>query len=437
MLLLGHYWSFAMPQPLIAISRQQALWFAGFLVLYQFLTYIANDMIMPGMIHVVNSFHGRESAIATSLTAYVLGGASLQLFLGPISDRVGRRPVMIAGALLFFLFTVAIACSHSMTQFLVARYFEGMGLCFIGVIGYATLQEIYAEMDAVRLVAVLSNVAMLAPLLGPLAGATFILYFDWRGIFVLIGSLALLALYGIWRFMPEPVGATKHDGQLIPRVSLSPKTVFTNYKRLFSNPAFMIGALSAGILGAPCIAWIAISPIILVTDAHLSVIDYALWQLPMFGAGILGNWYLRRLTHQHTLKSIINFGSAIAVFGLLLLGLLPLLISKHYLWLIPGLTIYGFGLGVVTSPLNRLVLFSTPVSKGTAYAMISMIRMCAQALGVEVGNFVYQQHSNVYFGLFCAITGLVYLLGLISIWWLIPSRNQENQDWGEQAQPNF
>ena len=67
-----------MPQPLIHITRKSAFIFAGFLVLYEFLTYVANDMIMPGMVPVVRAFHAPESAIATSFTAYVLGGASLQ-----------------------------------------------------------------------------------------------------------------------------------------------------------------------------------------------------------------------------------------------------------------------------------------------------------------------------------------------------------------------
>lgn len=407
-----------MPKPLIAITHKRALIFAGFLVLYQFLTYIANDMIMPGMIQVVASFHGEESAIATSLTAYILGGASLQIFLGPLSDRFGRRPVMLAGALMFFLFTVAIACSTSMNQFLLARYFEGMGLCFIGVIGYATLQEIYTEMDAIRLISILSNVAMVAPLLGPLAGASFILYFNWRGIFVLIGALALFALYGLWRFMPEPIGATKHDGEVIQRVSLAPSVVFNNYKRLLTNSSFMIGAFTAGILTGPCIAWIAISPIIIVTDAHLTAVDYALWQLPLFGAGIFGNWYLHILTRNHSLKAIIGIGSLLSVLGLFLSSLLPLLISTHFFWLIPGLTLYGFGTGVTAAPLNRLVLFSTPVSKGTAYAMISMLCMVAQALSIEAGNFVYTLHNNYYFGLYCSFIGLVYLAGLTATWYL-------------------
>jgi len=413
-----------MAKPLIAITHKRALVFAGFLVLYQFLTYIANDMIMPGMIHVVASFQGSESAVATSLTAYVLGGASLQIFLGPLSDRFGRRPVMLAGAALFFLFTVAIAFSTSMNQFLLARFFEGMGLCFIGVIGYATLQEIYSEMDAIRLIAILSNVAMIAPLLGPLAGAAFILYFNWRGIFAVIGALALFALYGLWRYMPEPIGATKHDGDVIPRVSLSPRVVFNNYKQLLCNPAFMAGALSAGILGAPCIAWIAISPVIIVTDAHRTVMDYALWQLPLFGAGILGNWYLRQLTRRYNLKSIIGIGSLLAAAGLFLCSILPWFINTQFVWLIPGLTLYGFGMGIAVAPLNRLVLFSTPISKGTAYAMISMLSMCAQALGVEFGNHVYIGHNNYHFGLYFSISGLVYLAGLYVTWRL---GNKENE----------
>lgn len=405
-----------MAQPLIALSQRRALAFAGFLVLYQILVYIANDMIMPGMIHVVASFHGDPSDIATSLTAYVLGGASLQIFLGPLSDRFGRRPVMLVGASLFLLFTTLIVFSTSMSLFLLARYFEGMGLCFIGVVGYATLQEIYAEMDAVRLIAILSNVSLAAPLLGPLAGATFILHFDWRGIFVMIAAVALVALLGLWLYMPESIGALKRDGERIPRVAFTPAAVLGNYRHLLTNRAFMMSALSIGILNVPCIAWIALSPSIIVTQAHLSVVDYALWQLPLFGASIFGNVYLRYLTHRYDLKTILLIGSFLAVSGLLVCALLPMLINEQFVWLLPGLVLYGFGMGVATAPFSRLTLFSTPVGKGTAYAMISMVSMSVQAFGVECGNYVYRQHSNAAFGLFCGLGGLLYLAGLAAVW---------------------
>src|SRR3990167_1884534 len=242
-----------MAEPLIDITRKHALVFATFLVLYEFLTYIANDMIMPGMLAVVHSFHGPESAVATSLTAYILGGASLQLFLGPISDRYGRRPVMIVGATFFFVCTLIIACSNSIDQFLLARFFQGMGLCFIGVVGYATLQEIFDEMDAIRLIAVMANVSTIAPLIGPLVGAAFILYFDWRTLFLIIATFSLLALWGLWQFMPESIGQIKRDGQEITPIPLSLRMIAINYKKLLFNLPFMFGSIALGLLNLPCI----------------------------------------------------------------------------------------------------------------------------------------------------------------------------------------
>ncbi len=387
--------------------------FAGFLVLYEFLTYIANDMIMPGMIKVVESFNGPDSAVATSLTLYILGGASLQLFLGPISDRYGRRPVMLWGALLFFLCTIAIACSNSINQFLAARFFQGMGLCFISVIGYATLQEIFAEMDAIRLISIMANVSTAAPLLGPLLGAAFILYFSWRFIFIIIGIFALFALWGLWRYMPEPVGQIKTDGEEIKRISLSPRVVAHNYYNLLKNPAFMLGSLALGFLVLPCVAWIALAPVILIKDAKLTVMEYALWQFPVFASILLGNWLLQRLTRKGTLRKILVTGSLISSFGLCLTFIIPFSANNYFIWLLPGFIIYFFGLGITGGPLNRFIIFSTPVGKGTTSALMSMIAMCIQALGIEVANHLYTfMPSNALFGLYSAFAAILYLLVL-------------------------
>lgn len=399
-----------MSQPLINITRKQAFLFAGFLVMYEFLTYIANDMIMPGMIQVVHAFHGREADIATSLTLYILGGATLQIFLGPLSDRFGRRPIMLIGAVIFFLFTAMIACSYSMNQFLMARFFEGMGLCFISVIGYATLQEIFEEMDAVRLMALMANVSILAPLLGPLAGALFVHYLSWRYIFIIIGGFALLSLWGLWRYMPESVGQTKRDGEIIPRVMLSPRIVGNNYKKLFANPIFMLASICFGLVGLPCVAWIGLAPIILVTVGKLTLIDYGLWQLPVFSAIIAGNLVLRHLTHAFSLEKLLVIGSVIIGSGLLLMSVLSGLFGEHFIWLIPGLVIYFFGLGIIGSPLSRFILFSTEVAKGTASALMSMILMSVQALGVQVANALYAQHSNFTLSLYCFGVGGLYIL---------------------------
>ena len=384
----------SMAKPLINISSKNAYIFSAFLVFYEFLTYIANDMIMPGMIQVVKSFNAPQSAIASSLTAYILGGASLQLILGPISDRYGRRPVMLTGVCLFFLCTVSIVFSNSMDQFTYARFFQGMGLCFIGVIGYATLQEIFAENDAVKLIAIMANVSILAPLAGPLLGSVFIHFFSWRYIFVCIAILSLIALWGLWRWMPESIGAIKTNGDTIKITSLSLKDIFRNYKQLLCNKVFLCGSLAVSVLTIPCMCWIALSPLILITNAKLTSIEYALWQLPVFGASIFGNWLLHYLTSYYALKTIVKAGSIISVISLLILYLLPLLFNSTYLFFMPGLILYFFSLGISTAPLQRIILFATPVAKGTSSALMAMITMCNMAIGIELGNAGYFLYGN-------------------------------------------
>lgn len=414
-------------QPLINISRRQALIFAFFLVLYEFLTYISNDMIMPGMLQVVKSFDAPESAVARSLMLYILGGSTLQIFLGPLSDRYGRRPVMIAGGWVFLIFTVLITCSGSIHQFLAARFFQGMGLCFITVVGYATLQEIFEEMEVVRLMAIMANVSILAPLLGPLLGALFVSYWDWRLIFVVIAVLALITLWGLWKFMPESVGETKRDGEVIPRANLSFREVGGRYKALLTNPKFMLASLGSGLLGLPCVAWIGLAPVVIVSASGDSLIAYGIWQIPIFLAAILGNVTLHRMTRHFSLKQLMMIGSATVGSGLMLMLVFALIFSSNFVWLMPGLIIYFFGIGLTGSPLARFTLFSTDVTKGTASALMGLVLMSLQAVGIELINGLYHGHSNLMFAVYCAGVGLVYALIMGGIFLLIQKEKRAAQ----------
>lgn len=296
-----------------------------------------------------------------------------------------------------------------------------MGLCFIGVIGYATIQEIFEEMDAIRLISIMANVAILAPLLGPLMGAIVIHYTSWRYIFITIALCALVTLWGLWQYMPEPIGQTKKNGELTPKTKFSTRNMLRNYKDLFTNKAFCFGTLAAGTVGIPCIAWIALAPIILIVEAKLTVIQYGLWQLPVFGATILGNWFLHKLTYKYEIKKIVYLGCFIMIVGAILTSLLPYLYGNAYYYLLPGTIIYFFALSVINAPLNRYCLFVTPVSKGTASALVSLCVMVVGAIGTEIANIFYQHHNNLHFGLYCNAVELLFLV--FTVLAFLPQKN--------------
>jgi DHA1 family multidrug/chloramphenicol efflux transport protein-like MFS transporter len=379
-------------------SKRVAINFAIFLLLYETTVYIANDMIMPGMLNVVKEFHSSDHIVSTSLTAFIFGGASLQIFLGPLSDRFGRRPVLIFGAAFFVLSTIFLGMSQATNQFLIARFFQGMGLCFITVVGYATLQEIYTEISAVRLITIMNSVTILAPLFGPLLGALIIQFFQWRIIFLVIAIFAIIALLGIWKFMPETVGIEKLDGTLNSSTPINGTILKRNYLALLNNKRFMIGSLSIAFASVPIIAWIGTGPLILMKAAKMTVIEYALWQIPIFLSAIFSNIIVRYLINHITLNKISKLGSFITLFSF----------NNHYIAIVVAISFYAFGLSFVTTTLNRSTLYSTIVPKGTAAAMMSVVLMLITATGNNLANLLYNAGGNFYFSLYCAACGVVY-----------------------------
>lgn len=389
------------------LKKQNAKFFISFLLVYEMSAYIANDMIMPGMLQVISSFNAPESYVTTSLTAFILGGSSLQIILGPLSDRYGRRPVMLAGVFLFLICTILITFSQSITVFILMRFFQGMGLCFISVVGYAVLQEIFNDVSAVRLTSIMNNVSILAPLAGPLLGSLIILAYDWRVIFYFIAFTTSIALLGIWFYMPETVGTKKLDGSFVNLTPLSLAVIKKNYLALLRHRRFMLSSIIFALANVPIIAWIGTSPVILMKAAKLNVITYAFCQIPIFLAAILGNFYMRHVSQKMSLRAMTNYGSFMLAICLMLMGIVSLINSTYYI-LIIGMSLYSFALGFISAPLNRIALFAALVPKGTTAAMISIILMVITALGNQLSGWVYTNHHNEYYALFCAMIGILF-----------------------------
>ena len=164
--------------------------------------------------------------------------------------------------------------------------------------GYAAIQESFEEAVCIKITALMANVALIAPLLGPLVGGV-----DpcaaLGGMFVCLPHGSDL-LFGLQRAMPET--ATRIGEKL------SLKELGRDYKLVLKNGRFVAGALALGFVSLPLLAWIARSPIIIITGEQLSSYEYGLLQVPIFGALIAGNLLLARLTSRRTVRSLIIMG---------------------------------------------------------------------------------------------------------------------------------
>jgi len=390
-------------QKITTLSRDTLL-FPLALVLFEFSVYIGNDMVQPAMLEVLREFGVSSYWVSSSMTLYLVGGAMLQWLLGPLSDRVGRRPVMLWGAAFFALSCLATLLASSLESFLALRFIQGMGLCFITAVGYAAVQEVFEEKAAIKVMALMANVAMIAPLLGPVAGAALLEAGNWRISFILIGAAALLAWYGLLRKMPETV-----DQQAAPAPLAA---IGRDYLNLLRNPAFLACVAVLPLMGLSLLGWIALSPVMLMEHAGMSSLQYGLAQLPVFGALIGGNLLLVKLTDQQPLDRTIGYGIAALLAGALVMLAGSLLSVKlSMLAIMAGCSLMCFGHGLCYAVLYRFALTVTDISKGTVAASVGMLTIVIYAVFVEVFRWGYFGWGALGFALLSLASALLF-------WWL-------------------
>ena len=173
------------------------------LVFLEIGTYLANDMYLPGLPTISEQLGISQDQAQYTLLVWFLGSGSLQFLTGPISDSLGRRVVLLSGAILFCLSSLVCAMTSNLTLLLIARFIQGSAICAIVVPGYAAVHEHFESQSAIKIIAIMGSVTILAPAFGPLLGAIVIEVSHWRAIFWTLTIWGLIAFLILFFVMPE------------------------------------------------------------------------------------------------------------------------------------------------------------------------------------------------------------------------------------------
>lgn len=384
--------------------RATTLFFPMALILYDFAAYLSTDLIQPGIIHVVHDFNADVSLAPASVSLYLAGGMALQWLLGPLSDRIGRRPVLITGALIFTVACAATLLTTSMTQFLVARFIQGTSICFIATVGYVTVQEAFGQTKAIKLMAIITSIVLVAPVIGPLSGAALMHFVHWKALFCIIALMGLIALCGLALAMPETVqrGAAPFS---IP-------AVLRDFRHVFHNRIFLFGAATLSLSYIPLMSWVAVSPVILIDAGGMTTAQFAWAQVPVFGAVIIANMMVARVVKDPGDPRFIWRAPPIQLVGLAILIAGNLLWPHVWLWSVLGTSLYAFGIGMIFSTLFRFTLFSNTLPKGTVSASLNIVILTVMAVAIEVGRGLWFNGGKIPFHLLAVVAGIAAVFTL-------------------------
>ncbi|MGM0782598.1 MAG: multidrug effflux MFS transporter [Pseudomonadota bacterium] len=372
---------------------------------------LATDMYLPAMPAMAEALDTGPDQVQLTLSLYMAGFALAQLFCGPVSDRFGRRPVMIAGFSLFLLASLLCAFAPSIEWLLAGRFLQALGGAAGPVLGRAAVRDIYGPVEAGRVLSYMASTMAMAPALAPIVGAGLLLFFGWESVFLLLSLYAAIMLLILALLMPEPLPQDR-------RQSVAPRAILANYRLLLTQRSFIGYTLinAAGFAGL--FAFLSGSSFVLIEFMGLTPFEYgigfALIVLGFFSGTLFSGRYSHHLGRDRLLLLATLVcalaGSTMAVLAIAGIHEPWAVIGPHILFLV------GFGIVMPQSMAGALA--PNPHCAGSASSLFGFLQMTIAALG---GALVGQFHDGTSRTMAIAI-GLGGLFSLVAYLLLVRPR---------------
>jgi MFS transporter, DHA1 family, multidrug resistance protein len=351
------------------------------LVSASFVSILSTDLYTPSLPHLQDAFGTSAERVQLTMSLNLVGFALAQLLLGPLSDRIGRRPVLLGGMLGFALASLGCALAGSIEVLILARVLQGMTACAEAVVGYAVIRELYDEAGAVRVLGAYGMAIALAPAIGPVIGGHMHVLFGWRSNFFLLTGLILLVALLIWRNLPETLRQPDPG-------AVRPARILAGYMALLGDRTFMTYALVSGLVIAALFAMVTAFPFLFIARMGVRTEDYGYYYAAIVLAYFFGSLLVNRVAGHLSSDRLMAIGLGLSAAG----GLALLLLVAAALETPVGITatqcLFAFGLGLVlaTAPIRAFDV--SRLGHGYSSAVIGAVEMGLGGLGAFlVGAF--------------------------------------------------
>ncbi len=275
------------------------------------LGYLAIDMYLPAFGMMQRELSISEGAISNSLSIFLFGFAVAQLLWGPLSDKVGRKPILLIGLSLFSLGCLGMLWVESATGLLAMRFLQAFGVCSAAVIWQALVIDRFDESRAQHVFALIMPLVALSPALAPLIGASLLNHGGWRMIFMLLMAVTLVLM------LPTLMLKNIKQKSVIDANQSSASFITLLKSPLYTGNVLVYASCSAGFF-----AWLAGSPIILEKMGY-SPQDIGLSYIPQTIAFMVGGYGCRILLSKMTGKTLLPLlliGYAVSMTALYLVA---------------------------------------------------------------------------------------------------------------------
>lgn len=367
------------------------------------LTALSIDMSLPALPTFAAAFGTSADEATLTLSMFLAGYSASQLFYGPLSDRFGRRPPLIAGLVLYAVGGVGCALSGSIGQLVGWRLVQGVGACAGPILARAVVRDLYERRRAVQILSYMTLITAMAPLLAPILGG-YLLLLHWRAIFVLLALAGVGILVAASAGLPESIRWRNHRATRPAELARNLVDFLT--RRVCVGYAFLVSFSFCGMF-----AYISGSPFVLIEVFGVPSNRFGyLFGLNAFAlmAGALIN---SRLVRRVAPRTILRCGVVLMLVGGASISLSAALHFGGVFAIVGSILIYLLGMGMVTPNAIAAAMEPVPRMAGFASSLIGCLQTAGgSAVGYAIGAF-YDRTAlpmALAVGLSAALAGITY-----------------------------
>lgn len=354
------------------------------------------DMYLPAFKNIELSLNASFFTVQLTLSIFLFGYAFSQLLFGPLSDRYGRKPILLFGIILYIIFSLLCAFIPSIHAFYFARLIQAIGAGSSAVISFAIIKDLFEHEQRVFYLSAISAMMGLAPIIAPIIGGYITVLIGWRYIFVFLACMGIIAFSGVTK-VPESLPYKNYiDLQLLKN----------NYYSLLKNRKFTSPALSCAFAFSSMFAFISSSPRMYIHLFNVEQNHFGyLFAINAFSF-MLGNFISAKFIGKFSSILLNRLGAMIILIGGILLFSSTLLFNSIYCVIIPML-IATLGVGMTIPSAIANAMSQIDKQAGLASSLISFFQFGLAALT----SFIV---SQIYFGNALPLGVMVIFGGLVA-----------------------
>lgn len=345
-----------------------ALWM---LVMITLAGTLAMHIFVPALPIAGQALHADNAEMQLTISLYILGLAIGQLFYGPLSDALGRRPALMLGMLIYSVAGIVAWQAQSVETLITARFFQAFGGCAGLALGRAMIRDTAAPDRAVQRLAVLNLVVAIGPAMAPLIGSLLTTTLGWRTVLLALCLMGVGNLLFVWRLMPE---TAKPSGRVdLPNLA-------HEYRTLIRSPAFIGYAIGGGCVTTAMFAFVASAPFIFVEQLGKPASHVAYYLSLLILSISLGNFITNRTIHRIGLVRLMLAASLLSLTGGISMLVIVLAGWASAVTLEVSVLLFTFGVGMTGPTALTLAVGINPKVVGSAAGLYGFAQMGIGAL---------------------------------------------------------